>query len=272
MKIAVLISGEYRTFKHCRRTMNFLDDERVDIYVSTWDSSSYVNLKINLNETELVTKEQVELDLGKQATILIDPQDSVKQIKYSTKMMDRWQAGMKLIKDSNKEYDYVIVMRPDLFFNGPVSLDNLSECNDSLGVAWSTESSLATKSLPDILFVSTYSNMQKLIDSLDIDDWINGPEGDWHTWWHNHCTRHFIITPALNLSHCTFYRYLVDDPLSSFNEVFSAQQDWRDAQILYQIDTIGRNALETAWNEHVIANAERKWRDGYFDKFRNKFK
>jgi hypothetical protein len=89
MKIAILISGEYRTFSHCRRTMSLLDDPRADIYVSTWDSSSYVSSKINLNVTEVVTEEQIKSDLGISATILIEPQSLIKEIKYNQLLTDQ---------------------------------------------------------------------------------------------------------------------------------------------------------------------------------------
>lgn len=267
MRIAILISGEYRTFKHCRRTMNFLDDPRADIYVSTWDSSSYVSPKINLNVNEVVIKQHIQADLGKKATILIEPQSLVEEVKYSTKMMHRWKAGIKLIQDSNKRYDYVIVMRPDLFFHGPINLNNLLKYNLSLGVAWATEEYVANKKLQDVLFVSSYDNICKLVGALDIDEWINGPEGDWHTWWHNHCEKNCIINYAREFSHCTFYRYLTDSNSPSFNDVLTAQHDWRDLQILNQIDIMGRDAVLTAWPEHVINIAESKWNDGYFNKF-----
>lgn len=54
MKIVVLISGEYRKFDMCRPTMKFLDDPRVDVYISVWDTTRYVLPLINLDATESV--------------------------------------------------------------------------------------------------------------------------------------------------------------------------------------------------------------------------
>lgn len=269
MKIAVLISGEYRTFGHCRRTMDFLYDPCVDIYVSTWDSSSYVSPKIKLNVTEPVTREHIVNDLRKDATILIESQSLVNEVKYSTKMMHRWVTGFNLIKESNKRYDYVIVMRPDLFFNYyyPVDLNNVENYKNSIGVAWATDEYISNKKLQDVLFLSTYGNMYKLFDTLDINEWITGDEGDWHTWWFNHCNKTLPIKFAREFSQCTFYRYLTDNNNPTFDDVMNAQHDWRDLQLLNQLDTMGRYAVKTAWPEHVIQHAEDKWNDGYFNKF-----
>jgi hypothetical protein len=269
MKIAVLISGEYRTFGHCIRTMDFLYDPRVDIYVSTWDSSSYVSPKINLDHTELVNYDRVVNDLHKDATILIEPQSLIKEVKYSTKMMHRWISGFNLIKESNNHYDYVIVMRPDLFFNYscPIDLNSIEQYENSLGVAWATDEYITNRKLQDVLFLSTYSNMNKLFSTLDINKWIIGDEGDWHTWWFNHCNNTLPIAYAKNFSNCTFYRYLTDNNNPTFDDVMNAQHNWRDLQLLNQIDIMGRDALKTAWPENVIQNAEDKWNNGYFNKF-----
>ena len=269
MSIAVLISGEYRTFSHCKRTIDFLYDPSVDIYISTWDSSSYVSPRINLDITESVTQERIVNDLNKQATILIEPQSLIKEVKYSTKMMHRWISGFNLIKESNKHYDYVIVMRPDLFFNYfyPVNLNNIHNYKNSLGVAWATDEYINNKKLQDVLFLSSYTNMCKLLDTLDINEWLNGGEEDWHTWWFNHCDKTLPIQYAKDFSQCTFYRYLTDNNNPLFSDVMTAQHDWRDLQLLSQIDIMGRDALKTAWPEHVIQNAEDKWNNGYFNKF-----
>lgn len=269
MKIAILISGEYRTFKHCRHTMHFLNDPRVDIYISTWDSSSYVSPKISLQVNEVVTLENIKNDIDKIADILIEPQHVVSEIKYSTKMMHRWITGFDLIKKSNKHYDYVIVMRPDLFFNQlhPVDLDNVKNYNNTLGVAWATDEYIINKKLQDVLFLSSYGNMYKLFEKLDINQWIYSKEEDWHTWWFNHCNKTLPIEYAKDFSQCTFYRYLTDNNNPSFRDVMTAQHDWRDLQLLSQIDIMGRDALKTAWPEHVIQNAEDKWNNGYFNKF-----
>ena len=126
-RIAVLISGEYRKFDVTRPTMTFLNEENVDVYISTWDKTIFSNKRINLNVAEDVTEERIIKDLGRPATIKIDSHRLIEvDPKYNSKMIDRWLTGFNLIKSSNIKYDYVIVMRPDLIFdkNAPPSLED----------------------------------------------------------------------------------------------------------------------------------------------------
>ncbi len=75
MKIAVLISGEYRTFPVCRKTMTFLDDPNVDVYVSTWDKSIIRNTRLKIHKEDDITADQIRNDLGRSATILVEKSD-----------------------------------------------------------------------------------------------------------------------------------------------------------------------------------------------------
>src|SRR4051812_24506607 len=99
-RTAVLISGEWRKFDITRKTMSFLDNSDVDVYISTWDRTIFSSKKINLHHEVEVSEEAIRKDLGRPATIRIDDHksfDEIEKQKYNCKMINRWLAGFELI-------------------------------------------------------------------------------------------------------------------------------------------------------------------------------
>lgn len=270
MKVAVIISGEYRTFKYCRHTIPFLDDKRVDVYFSTWNKNVYTCPKIDLIARETVTEEMIINDLGfKPSGMIVEDFESFEEEKYNSKMIHRWTLGFKMIIDSAIKYDYVIITRPDMFYRGGlVDLDSLTDLKDSLGVIWTH--SLKEGKLADITMASSFEIMKDIIDSLNVIDWINSNTDNWHIWWHDYCkSKTNVVDIGDNYSECIFYRYIVPNNTTDYPMVMSYEDDWRHLRILHEIDLHGRSTLLEHWSEETIQEAERKWSEGYFDKYRN---
>lgn len=270
MKIAVLISGEYRKFDVTRKTMPFLDRPEIDVYVSTWDKTIYANPKLNLRAEVDVTEEMIKRELGRTVTsIKIDKHDLIKETRYNTKMIDRWLAGFKLIEDSGIKYDSVLVMRTDLFFNENfgVNLDRcISDYMDSIAFAWA--SSIDLKKLPDIIFMSSFKNIKLLFDSLKVKDWLAADQHDWHIWWYTYVSG--ILPNILNGTHFgSFYfcRYWVDHT-HTYADIPNIAHDWRDLFLLHQCDMWGDKFVIGTWPDSVLINAKDKWNSGYFDKYK----
>lgn len=270
-KIAVLISGEYRKLDITRKTMSFLDHPDVDIFVSTWDKTSYSSKKIDLHVEESVTLDRITTDLNRDAVIQIDRHDTISaKLLYNSKMIDRWLTGFKLIVDSGIDYDYVIVMRPDIFFNNelPISLDCLDNYTDRIGFAWATSTHL--RRLPDVLFASTFKNMKLLFNSLSVELWNSTKrvDADWHIWWFEFVDRLFPEMPNIKeLSHFSFCRYWVNNG-NTLHEVIDIGNDWRDLRLLHECDIYGDNFAARMWPNHVLPEAKKKWDDGYFNKYK----
>jgi len=269
MKIAILISGEYRKFDITRKTMTFLDNSDADIYICTWDKTVYSNNKINFLQEHDVNKEIILKDLGKYANIRIDNHNYIKETKYNCKMIDRWLTGFEMIKNSGIEYNYVLVLRTDLFFQfiSPPDLKSLEKYDNGIGFAWAT--SLHINKLGDILFISSYNNMSKLFDSLNIDIWLTDKEYDWHIWWYKFVYNLFPnIINSSEFDNLTFCRYWATSD-HTFSEVHNIYHDWRDLRLLYEIDLIGTKWLDdgSIWPAEVISNANTKWDCGYFNKY-----
>lgn len=270
MRVAILISGEYRTFGICRKTMKFLDDPRADIYVSTWNRTFYKNKKLNLDKVEEVNRLRVEADLGRKAVIRIDPYHIFgNSLKYNSNMIFRWKAGFELIKQSRIKYDYVLVVRPDLFFNTtwPLDLDSISQFDDTLGLAWVTHPS----KLNDVLFASSYETMSKLFNDLTVETWNNSSEGDWHVWWHEFCSQRVAgIENFVEYGYCSFGRCFIDSE-STGEDAEIAANDWRDIKLLAHVDLHGMECLSWpgAWSLAIYQTAKDKWDRGYFNRYVN---
>jgi hypothetical protein len=265
-RIAILLSGEYRKFDVTRKTMPFLDSPGIDIYFSTWDKTEYLSPKINFSRTEHVSAEKIITDLGRAATIRIDFHESFKEVKYNSKMINRWKAGFELIISSGIEYDYIIIMRPDIFFT-PIptpELINLERFNNSIGFAWAT--SLDKNLLPDVLFMSSTENMAILMNALSVDVWANDNETNWHLWWYKYVNDILPIQHIGELSYLTFCRYWAK-PTDNFMEILDTQHDWRDLRLLHEIDLWGKEPMLRVWPSEVVEAAQQKWINGYFNKY-----
>lgn len=273
-RIAVLISGEYRTFKHCRKSMTFLDSPLVDVYVSTWNVTTNNCKKINLSVTESVTEKTILDDLGKTPRgMLIDDIGSFVQKKYNSAMIYRWLRGIELIKNSNIQYDYVIVVRPDLFFssNTPIRLDKINAYKNKLGTIWTSDLKTADK-LADVILVSDFHTMEKIFNNLTIQGWEDTTVNDWHLFWFNHCVSCVeTITQATEFQDCIFYRCLVEPGVTNMAKIHQGYLDWRDLQLLQHYDDSGQDMTAgpvAAWPEAVVLEAIKKWDSQYFNKYR----
>lgn len=267
MKIAILISGEYRTFGLCRKTMKFLDDPRVDIYFSTWDKTIYNIPKINLYKVEDVTEDIIRKDLGKPAIIEIESHVPFVELKYNSRMIHRWKRGFNLIKNSGIKYDYVLVMRPDIYFNSYAdhSFEFIDEFKNILASAWHHVDNPGF--LNDIMLLSSYSMMCKMFDQLSIQEWVTSDIGDWHTWWYKFVKNYFPVIETLDrLARCTFCRHWVNET-HSFLEIKQIQEDWSDLVVLQISDNVGRVNVEKNWPSDVIIRMDQKWKSGIYDKY-----
>lgn len=268
MKIAVLISGEYRTFGLCRKTMKFLDDPRVDIYFSTWDKTIYKVPKINLYKMEDVTEQQIKNVLGKQAVIDIESHNLFTEKRYNSKMIHRWKRGFDLIKNSSIEYDFVLVVRPDLYFTETAdhSFNSIEKYKDNLASGW-LDTALPNF-LNDVMFLSSYGRMKELFESLTIENWVTSENADWHTWWYSYSSKYFSkIENFEDMARCTFCRCWVNEN-HSYSEISKMQEDWSDLIILQMSDGAGRDIMARHWPADILLRADNKWAANLYDKYK----
>jgi len=218
MKIAVLIVGEYRTFAACRKTMAFLDQDNIDVYVSTWDKTNIKNPQRIGSQGydeykpvyQDVTKDQVQKDIGMPCSIEIQDSSIIENEAIDwKKMILSWLLGFKKIKESSVKYDYVMILRPDLFFesNTLIDLTKFKNAKNSIGAIVTTDGT----SINDAIFFGTVDNMDKVIDPSLVTDakYLNHSYGTIHNILLNHIknTHNLEIVPLPITGEAIIARY-----------------------------------------------------------------
>lgn len=256
VKTAVLISGEYRTFDICRSTMTILDNPDVDVYFSTWNKTMCKNELLGVDINEEITYDRVRAALRRNACILIEDVNQCVEQKYNSKMIHRWKTGFELIRASGVQYDYVLVVRPDLFFDlSNPKLDDLIADVNELQVGWYSNDGL----LPDCVFGGRIDTVTKLFDRLSVVKWVTASEIDWHTWWAAFIEQIGIHATSFRISvGFTFCRYPVPQ-VADFSSVVDTGVVWRDSRIVASVRAYGREFELEHWSEDIIAAAERRF-------------
>ena len=265
MKVAIVITGEYRTFSSCRATMIFLNDLENDVYVSIWKNSKLFDPLLNIDINEDITIEKVNADIKRPATIEIEDFNECAVLENTNnnvvKMTYRWHRGLELVKASGIEYDFICILRPDMIFNGAIkrlSLKQASEqwdknivyCDSSVGVD-------GVINLNDFLIIATPSIMYSIIDGSTGKNYVNdGVTANWHNWWYKHIIKkgYTINNAPSDMGNSTLGR---PHPNGVYNFDLAVQyyQMWFHSQIVTYIDTHGIEAAERNWDKNLINQA-----------------
>lgn len=185
MRIAVLISGEYREFEKAHTSWNFDLLGKVDYYFSTWSTSSSSN-KRTPHGIESVTLERIQqyitlvdyrIDkklnrMPSEMTVIVN--DYGEPVAWPCAyMIDRWHAGIEMLQQVDIKYDAVILLRPDLFIqysDAHSLLDFLSALQESCiyGCIGENYNVKETLWLQDVILIGKYDEICKLT-SIPID-------------------------------------------------------------------------------------------------------
>jgi hypothetical protein len=254
MKVAVLISGEYRGFDICVQTMaNILSTH--DIYFSTWSETTQIH-QLDANLRHCITNITEERILGSLSeynvkTIKIDHFDRnywQQGRKYNSPMCNRWDAGLKLIHDSGITYDYLIVLRPDLYFRSDAMIDWSTIKSNTIYSAWWAER--ATK-FNEVVMVGEFKIVVKSL--LTEYTWENSaPEEDWHDFLYRH-----IISQSINSEGFTppIAVTMARPPVSrikTYDDAIAQFDHYRDMFIKSQKQDHGIEFVKTMWGEKFI--------------------
>ena len=267
MKIAILLTGEYRTFDVCRKTMEFLDDPRTDIYFSTWDRTIYTRKKVGLACEEIVTADRIKATLNKEAVIEIQPWDLISEGRYNTKFIHRLIRGLSLIWETSKKYDYIMVLRPDIFFDEKCDYPHYSKYKYNMGFAWLKPTQQGI--LDDPLFISSYDKMKIFYDALLKNDWNTSEIQDWHKWWfvftHSISPSLINVNEVNNFVFCRKWASIE----SSYSDIIEIGDDWRDLSLLERGDDEGEKwVLQLPPNLlSYYNNATLRWVNNEYSKY-----
>lgn len=188
MKIAVLISGEYREFPIAHKFWSFLSWADVDCYFATWKYSFATQADTSVESPkELITSEQIHnyikvVDLDISDRVVID------QRYYSGwAMINRWHKAISLMQESGIQYDRVILIRPDLALEYEEDvfkqfvyeiIDNDNNLYGMTGTNLGQPVPLATLGrMNDVILIGTQNSIMKLMQ-LPLEEFFNAGEPD----------------------------------------------------------------------------------------------
>lgn len=264
MKIAVLISGELRTFDKCRRSMGFLNDSQVTVFVSTWRKSENTNSVLKINHTFSTSEEEIKSILGdvKIGGIRIEDTNQLTDARYNSSMIHRWIEGLDMISD---DFDLIIVLRPDLFFNSTANI--LTSLKPAVPAALKFVNSydLRLGKLQDIMFSGKPKTLKRIVNSKMLSEWNNSPNHDWHTWFYSY------VRPKLLDIQCVGWMVHWGRPNMGCNptyeDVVYSAEVWRDSIIWNQLNTLGIEQTNDIWGREMVARVKNLAEDGFFERY-----
>lgn len=110
--IAVLLFGEYREFENTLISLEPFIEEGFDFYVSTWNISQQYKEQLDIEIYENITEQKIRKYLPN-AKIKIS--DVYELGDTQTKMNFHWLALAEMVKNSEKNYDIIVMKRIDSY-------------------------------------------------------------------------------------------------------------------------------------------------------------
>ena len=109
-KLAVLVGGEFREFESAHLSWPFLSLD-YDFFISTWDTTTEKNPKLNINLREEVSSARI-LKHCPNAHINIEP--DTMDVDNSKKQRHHWKKLFEMADNTEIEYETAILIRPDI--------------------------------------------------------------------------------------------------------------------------------------------------------------
>jgi hypothetical protein len=255
MKVAILISGDYRAFDVCMPTMHpFLQNN--DIYVSTWTESHQAhphdaglcNHITDINDVKI-------RKLLKDYNVVGTKVDYFKKdywyagiTKYNSPMCNRWDAGVSLIRDSNINYTHLVVLRPDLYFHPHTYINWQDIRPNTLYSAWYHPTSVKFN---EVVFIGEIDAVIKCL--ITEDQWRAAPAmADWHTFLYQHIASTGVLT-AYFCGHCPVLMARPPmDNITCYEDVQSRFNHWRDLYIEHQRLNYGMKGIRQIWGDEFV--------------------
>jgi hypothetical protein len=226
------------------------DEHKVDVYFSTWSESHHVHpLDSTLAHHVVdITSEKIfdvlhDYDVK---GVVVEEFDSEywATMQYNCPMVHRWKEGMKLIKDSGIDYDFVIIIRPDLYFRSNTKIDWDTLQKHALYSLWWRGDRLA-----DLILIADPTTMGKVL--ITVNEWNVLEDADWHSGWtryiwaKDHTDIRNIDVSAVMLRPMINFVNSFSDALINFNK-------WRDMTIEHQRQTMGLEMIRKHWGKELV--------------------
>lgn len=229
MRLAVVYAGEYRTFEYCRPTHSFLDqyDLDVEVYFVTWDRTKEVNphpVPASVFGDSPVTIERILQALGRPASVHIHDPAICTRKDGNWAMRTMWSLARTAVQQSGRNYDHVLMLRPDLYFQQPAQIvPELIASGRTLAV----RKVPVNGSLEDTVFFLRSSDYLELFSDLFVDQLSK----EWHESWYQYVIeqKFQLATLPLDNFNCIINRFPAShsetwqDVFEKFYEIFRAR-------------------------------------------------
>jgi hypothetical protein len=254
--IAVLISGEYRSFDSCLPTMGQLltstHTYNIDVFFCTWSESHQVHPLDNTLSEHIsnITKEKIyeKLKLYQVAGVVVLEFDTTKLWKFNEPMCKLWEIGLKMIRETNKQYEYLVILRPDLYFHPSTLIDWDSINPTKLYSAWHHHDAPKAN---EVVFIGKFDIVASCLPS--VNEWTQvRPEYDWHLFLFNFIkeagvTLEYLEPRVSVLMARPPYNLIVD-----YDSMLNNFEKWKKKIIDFQKNEYGLTRLIEIWGLDYI--------------------
>ena len=167
MKLAVLVYGMYREFDIAVKSWDFLNHIDSDVYFSTWNKSVQKNNRLNITIDEEVSEERIKKHIPNAITS-VQSEDGFMDLTNPQKLIYHWKNCLKMVKESGKEYDLIMITRPDTYkvisephhrifnYNKPNTVYGLEK------IKFNNDEPF----IQDIFFIGNFNIMSNLIETI----------------------------------------------------------------------------------------------------------
>lgn len=171
MKIAVLVYGQYRDFDISVTTWDFINHLDCDFYFSTWNKSSQTSEKLNLTSSFDVNEDMIRKFISNSQISILDESiilDTGIALEENTrKIIYHWKNGLKMIRESNVDYDMIFLLRFDTIFTISCEYNEVLKLNEEKTLYYDGRGDVKNKTVSDLFFISKFDVLSEFIDKLN---------------------------------------------------------------------------------------------------------
>jgi hypothetical protein len=167
MRLAILVYGMYREFDIAVKSWDFLNYIESDLYFSTWSRSAQKNLRLGITIDEEVTEERIKTHVPTAITS-VQLEDNFTSLTNPQKLIHHWNNCLKMVRESGKDYDLIMLTRPDSYkvIDKPYQrLFNYNKPNTIYGLDKITFNN-NEPFIQDIFFIGNFNVISNLIDTI----------------------------------------------------------------------------------------------------------
>ena len=171
MKIAVLVYGQYREFDISVTTWDFINHLDCDFYFSTWNKSTQTSEKLNISSSFDVNEDMIRKFIPNSQISILDESiilETGSSLEENTrKMIYHWKNGLKMIRESNVNYDMVFLLRFDTIFTIDCEYNEVLKLNEDKTLYYDGRGDVESKTVSDLFFISKFDVLSEFIDNLN---------------------------------------------------------------------------------------------------------